>query len=85
MDQQNSGDSKPFELCITIYPPSSNLGCGGIRVNRFYLDVFKRNPGIGVFASTGKRKFYWFPSNPLCVRVEDGNGHHYRGYRRRLA
>lgn len=58
---------------VRIYMPWNNLGALGLRVGRFYIDVYSRMSWggwiPGIFINNGRRK-YWIRLLPWRVKVE---------------
>ena len=42
---------------IRVYMPWQNLGCFGVRVGRFYVDLFI-SPYVGIFYTNGRTRGY---------------------------
>lgn len=51
---------------IRLLMPWNNLGCLGVQVGRFYADIYTRPwarwPRLGLFVSTGRRRWWITPS-----------------------
>jgi hypothetical protein len=51
---------------MRIYWPWNNLGCLGLRIGRFYADIYSRRGWgarfpFGLFINTGRRKYWVTP------------------------